>query len=529
METHNNADILTTSKRIVIILFLAYILILTAILLLNRTLIENDSINKHNYDSFQASSDNIGRLRAYHDLNPDFFTGIISCEFKNLVFTNNPPLVKIGESYLERKIYYRTDGNIGEERGLVDPALYNEMLLFCKTVSKIFAENKTPEIRLRLINKALSDNFSSTELRTFVKNKVLPKIVRIDNRKEWEAVLTWILFPESHGPGKMAGVFGHTAGKISYVNRFSKPWVENHDKFHLYETLSHTKNYEDAEAILTSNWHASYENLKRSQAALPSVSFQTLGFSAKIDDILMISGLLITFFQIIFFILWEMQTKEKTQNDVSTIIAFPFVSCQNDPLEKGSPKGLSGYFQRAIWAAFLIFPSVIISIGILFRFDLYGLLIHHNEPWGDIRLSFLKVLLHYRSNDPLSVVLDLLNLICLSISLLILIKITKSNTDKESIVGSNNKRPRNVIQSYKIVVYYSPLACFLIILTTKYYSVFYNNKEGYLFSSIPTTIIFTLFGVLWTLIFCVSMQRKFRLVRALSSLVMIVVMVLLFF
>lgn len=526
---NNNEDTSRTSKRIATILFIACIVILTAILLLNRTLIENDTINKHNFDSFQTSSDNIGRLRAYHSLNADFFIGIISSEFKNLVFDeNNPSLVKIGESYLERKIFYRTDGRIEEEQGHVDPTLYNEITSYSKRVSKIFAEYKEPEVRLQLINKALPDNFSNTALQRFIQDKVLPKIIRIDSGKEWEAVLSWILFPESPGLNKMAGVYGHIEGKISYANRFSKLWVEGKDKFHLYETLSHAKNYEDALAILISKWHESYEVLKRSPNALPTVSLQTLetlGFSAKIDDILMISGLLITFFQIIFFILWEKQNKDKSQNDPSTTFAFPYFSCQNDPLRKGRPNGLSGFFQRAIWAAFLILPSIIISIGILFRFDLFGLLANYNKPFRSINLSFLHVLLYYRSNDPLSVVLDFLNLVCLSISLLILINITKSNTDKKSIT-SNNK-PRNRLQSYKMVIYYSPLVLLVFLFALKYFTVF-SNKEGVFFSSIPTTVIFSVFGLLWMAIFCFSIQRQLRLLQALSSIVIMIVIVLLF-
>lgn len=282
--------------------------------------------------------------------------------------------------------------------------------IFGRDLEAIDRRTMASEAKIKLMHTALKNAFKSKDARAILADDLSRVLV---SREHTEKVaLCWITSGSWSCRGRTL-TLGHPA---SYLNRFDRhDWVkrEAHIKHHLYDELSAARTSEEIEMSLSALWQQAHQSLLDFSVTPTQLSLPGTGLTLTVNELLLFAGPLLVLFQFMFLI-----TKERIAgSEDNAAVVFPQFSSPDDPLKPFAAVGIADLGQRFIWLSFLAAPLLILTLGVLARYDLTPV---HNQ-FGILAIHSIVA---RREADLFSVTLDIVNLFCLGASVVIMIRLT---------------------------------------------------------------------------------------------------------
>ncbi len=488
------------------VLLILCVLIVVATLALNRALSENKLEYHARYQWYQDTGSMLARLRAFRDRSPRLFEGLVLS-----ALTQWPPsdettepypglaaLVAFGPINFSRR---PDDGTVTGYGPSANQTLLSELESaaseFGVLAAKIVSDERDPARRVILLNEAVAKTFTNEEARSYLKEKVVGPLSRIDDMAEWpvHTKSAWLVFGEWPPLG---GSHGSVGPGTTYTERFLKPSDADDEKSFLYQAVGGTKDLAEDERIIDALWHEAFAKIKSTPSGEPQIGVPGGGMLLRASDIVMLGGPLLVVVQAFFAIFWMRHwSLNVNQNPATSPFTFPAFASPVDPLHGPTPRTFVDVTQRLTWLLCLVLPAAFLSFAIVTRYDLSVF----TNDWLPRGIPWIAKLFDQRRYDAVSVFLDTLNIVGLFVSLLAMIQITTVN--RARISGG---RARLVIRWVALFV------ALLLVVSIWLWSV-HLEKNGASVAGIyvPDLIYWVSFGLVWLLALLVSFLYRARL------------------
>ncbi|MBI3248968.1 MAG: hypothetical protein HYZ50_20900 [Deltaproteobacteria bacterium] len=299
---------------------------------------------------------------------------------------------------------------------------------FGKNAGQTFAARPSQDDRVREFRTLVTDAFKQdAEAALFLNNEVVPRLAALDTPSEWDHIAWWIAYgkwPEPPGIHIPDGV-GITFGK-----RFVEQPSEFSDRFNVYRLMLLTPSSISVDQELFNLWKESYVDRRTAPDPSPRLALPTVGLSISAEAGVAAAAPILVLFQLLFLVHWERRHPSINAADLEAF-AFPSYACPSDPLNGPMPKTLGEVVQRLVWTLFLIFPTALLTVGLLSRYDIIYPLVYFGN--GKTMTLFLAEQ-WARSEDFASSTLDWIAFACLALSALAVLSITQSRVAREARV-----------------------------------------------------------------------------------------------
>ncbi len=433
MEQGNPYDKIVKLKvKYATILFVLSLLFIISIIFINTTLKTNEKTNLRLQNLFDNASNHLANYRSFKLKNSNLYSNLIIASVTNGNYSemDSAGLGEWNFNYIEIQ-HNISDGEIhgmnthfSNYSDTLDTIIY-QAEKFGIQCEHIFSQENDNSKRLRELNNIADAIFTNKKLKKYLHKYILKKLNNIYDSNNWHQIIRWIVYgewPASVGMGAGLGP------GISYTNRF--PSYDNYSEkeYHLYQTLLITdKN--SIGILLRKEWENAYLKKENYHLDIPKFSIAGLGFKVGIGDILLVVGPILFFFQVLFMLYWFKEQQLLLTNNYEQEFVFPDFNINGSPFStKNTSQSVPYFFTNFIWALFLILPILILFFGFLTRYDVVSIKLYPNN--SD---SLLRNLLFYRTTDTISILVDLINLVCLTLSIVVTLFITKKDSCKNEI------------------------------------------------------------------------------------------------
>lgn len=424
--------ILKHKVRYASFLFLLCLLFIISIIGLNTTIETNIKKYETLQNSYKNASNYLAKYRCYKLKNSNFYRNLIVASITSGKFSIMDSTLFLDWRFSNFDVWFDlTDGEIHSWRArsssysaLFD-SIFSPSKEFGIQCEKLFFEENDTILRLRELNRITDSIFTNEKINSYLHKYILRDLNNINDPKNWPQIIRWIVLGE--WPYFSDGGFSLDSG-ISYTNRFKRNEDYNEVNYHLCETLSITDS-NLVETLLRTEWENTYLEYENYSIDTPKMNFANIGISIGIDDILLVVGPLLFFFQALFMLYWNKEKQFLLNKGYQQEFIFPDFNVSGSPFPTtNARKSFQYYFTNINWTLFLILPSLILLFGFLTRYDIASLKNYHIDT-----SSSLRRLLSSRANDIPSIFIDLINLVCLSLNILIVLLITKQDIYENKI------------------------------------------------------------------------------------------------
>jgi hypothetical protein len=435
-ETHRSCF------KAALLLFGSCLILLFGILLLNRSIVNRSKQFQELSDWSYTTSFMVEKVRAYRSRTPFYFQGLVLAVIVDNISLKKGEKRDRVESILqggasqwqflkstEKEMYVKSGS--GEEFEYVPPEywrLVKESYEFAQSAAYIFQKTtKVPE-RAKFLERAAEASFHGESDRKALK-KFLERIANSDSVEEWLDVSFWIVF--SKYPLQGITSEGWRRRDDSYLERGSSLWDESGRKFYLHSLLV-SKGRDDAEKILVREADIAELGVRDAGSRSIRIEFNVGNIPVSINDLLLVAGPLSLILQLLYVLFWKkaQALKERLlvrepEGSLADLLRFGFPQFEspNDPLTMPWSCKIAALVERFIWGLFLILPTVLLIIGVVTRYDLVSFSQAFGHRFFD--RSILSSLTPWlRNDDFVSILLDFVNLGCLTVSLGVLLSVT---------------------------------------------------------------------------------------------------------
>lgn len=420
-------------------LFALCVFLVIAIFLLNRSLLDTYAERTRLEAVYDEAESLVGKLEAYRLRNDHFFASLAesSLRLASRWCWAQPPcfpdhrlpgelqLFPGGGRYRWRSSSTKSrDSSVDRQLDSLRDPLRDQLFAFGRAAAAAFKQTNRHDTRLSLLAASLSTAVPDEGARTVLK-PILPPLSQIDSPDEWSAIVNWLVYAVWPPHGGMSG-FNPGERVVSYAERVA-PGVDprmdrDRDSHALYWSLRYTKGLPEADELLRIRWARANDDMHRASPIRSQLSLPGIGASSlRIEDLLTSTAPVLLFFQTLFWIYWERRVQKTQTGD--RLFLFPAFQCPDDPLAPPTPHSLTEAAQRAIWLLFLILPTLILTMGVLNRYDVVRIL-----DYG----GWITLLIANRSYDGLSLSIDAITVACLALSVEIVASITTSRIAGQS-------------------------------------------------------------------------------------------------
>jgi hypothetical protein len=407
------SDTAHTTKLSAEILFGVSLAFVLSIFLLNSSLGDLRERRNKQDDRYRALSEMVDRLHSYRAKDGEFF--------ENLVVASLETESQSGRHRDQYPSLFRK-GRLWEIRSVETFGAKAANVLKIKTLPS----ERESEFRA-FIAEAFKDD---KEVALFINNEIVPRLATIDTPAGWEDISSWIAFGKYLNSGQT--IPGDGVG-ITFGKRFIDQPGDDEDRFYVYRLLLSTPEQSSVDDELLALWKQSYNETRSSVTPLPGVAVSLFGLSISADAVVAGAAPILIVLQFLFLIHWERRADADETSRSSFI--FPSFACPNDPFNGPIPKTLGEIAQRLIWTLFLILPISLLSVGLLTRYDL----LYPLRYFGEVKMTLFDAEMSARSKDALSSTLDWVTLICVALSALVVLNITRSQSKSAPRKGTNGR------------------------------------------------------------------------------------------
>jgi hypothetical protein len=243
--------------------------------------------------------------------------------------------------------------------------------------------------------------------------------------------------------------YKHESG-TSYVERAkSEQWAYDDELAVLLTRLLRTRNLEEASALMEAQWSRAVD-LARETAEPPAGAASAIARVAT--GILIAGGPIMLALQILFCIFWR-RTGQGAPWQRACVggARFPTVRSPRDPCARTDTGGGGDRLDRWIWAAYLTLPVVVLTLGILLRYEFPDLHLVHSS-------SLYLGLAVQRVGDA-SWVVDVINLLCLLGYISLLLRMTG---DIDAAPAESVAQSRGILRDLTFAKIRSPVGFLLV-------------------------------------------------------------------
>jgi len=320
---------------------------------------------------------------------------------------------------------------------------------------------------------------------------------------------------EGDGGGGDGGGDGFPSSVSSYIGRLN--WVHPSEvprKQILSRQLLYTTGFSEAKQRLLSEWQVAWERLREKPDTGYQTAVEAYGIRLGLIEFPIIGGVLLVFLQVIFFLVSckEKHNIEETRNIVQSF-EFPTFGSPKDPLDPPRAKSLEHVLERAVWAAYLLMPISVMTIGLLTRYDLTNSRLL--TPWY-ITLSaekFWPSIWFAPRSYELSLGFDYLHLAALALAVGVTWGLTSQHKQTRDDKPSRNRVVLTICVGFLLTaaVFYRWLEVtgFFLVEMEPYRSLIYRDY--------PASSGFSvIYGCIWALTLTLAILKSRRFMAAIS-------------
>lgn len=304
MEQSNSYDRIVKLKvRYATTLFLLSLLFIISIFLLNSTIKTNEITTQRLQYLFDDTSNQLAKYRSFKLKNANFYRNLlIAAATKGDYFEMDSAGI-VEWRVNDTELWYDIDD--GEIYGFKNnsetfDSLFKQSEKFGIQCKKLFSQVNDDNERLIELENVADSLFTNEKFKNYLHKYILKKINNIDDTTNWHQIIQWIVY----GTWKSSdGAIGGGGMGISYASRFSSYDSYFEKKYHLYQTLLLTDK-DSIDNLLKKEWGKAYLAKENYFFDKPKFSIPSIGFKVGIDDILLVVGPLLFFFQVLFMLYW---------------------------------------------------------------------------------------------------------------------------------------------------------------------------------------------------------------------------------
>jgi hypothetical protein len=277
-------------------------------------------------------------------------------------------------------------------------------------------------------------------------------VLRVFAVQEWPTreLAEWIVY-SCTASWLWCADYKHDSG-ASYVERAkSEHWAYEDELAVLLTRLLRTRNLEEASALMKAQWSRAVD-LARETAEPPAGAAG--GAIARVaNGILIAGGPVMLALQILFCIFWRRTGQGAPwQRACVGEARFPTVRSLRDPCARTDAANGADRLDRGIWAAYLTLPVVVLTFGILLRYEFPDLHLLHSS-------SLYLGLAAQRISD-VSWIVDGINLLCLAGYIGLLLRMTG---DIEAAPAESVAQSRRILRDLTFAKIRSPVGFLLVV------------------------------------------------------------------
>ncbi len=384
-------------RRAAAILLTACLVALVAIWLLNTSLYTSRSQFARAKEAFEQRASMLDRLRTFREGGADFYKQLI------MVLAEN--------GWASKSEYEQSEPFKAEKQ---------QAASFAGEAVELNKSEPDADIR----EKTISDKFKKAFPRLPYAKNLLAILAGKVTPKTWYVVAYWIIYNES---AEWLDHFDIDTIGVSYLNRSGKVWRDADQKNFLFTRLRY-EGEKNAEAILSAEFVDAAKRISEAPKMVNQIGLSGIGMAVSIGDALYLIPIVLVALAGHFYIVRSASTTHGSPS-------FPQYQSPNDPMLFLGRLGTSDVVQRILWGGFLVFPLVIIVLGLVLRYDVATPLWYSLNP-----LAFLHTVIQLRSDSYVDAILDTVNLLA-AILIIVYLHACTAPSDTPNVLIRNWSRP----------------------------------------------------------------------------------------
>lgn len=392
------------------VLFAGSIVALISMWMLNKSIYDTKTRYNAQQDQFEAARNRLARFRSYRAKTPDFYRALVIASL-----TPTLSLLNSSSNPNRKKQQEAVRARISLQDGTLTPQSIADLLsdkfnsgvreidypLLGTKIQDIISQTGDVEHRHNRLRKLFEEMFTSDQNKRF-SNDLFTGLSKVDSQQEWPKIAEWIVFGVWHPPTGGAGTRAEE-DLVSYRQRYRVGWTVGDELSFIWNVLA-INDPEAGERFLYSDWLDRRTQLAKETTNPAVMAVPGLGTPMATSDLLFVFAPILAALEAVYVMV---RIRRRTINTGNLPFGFPQFHSESDPLRSFASCNVNDLIARAVWSLFLLLPIVVVTAGILFRYDIATIvsLPGRSEP-------VLATALRFRQNEFLSNFFDWLNLCC---------------------------------------------------------------------------------------------------------------------